>query len=217
MRIFTYILLALCFLSAPTMAREKEPLPDTYANENEIFDQAHVRGFIWGLPKEIIKAEEEATFVEESEDGTILFYYDVIRDMKVSINYEFEDNKLARVRIFSEERYVKAQERLDDFITIKRDLEKRFGPPEGEEFVWRDRREENFPERWANTILFGHLDIVIRWETTETNVTSFIGRPDKTQVPVMFVLYESVRAKQKREDALQKQREDAIRIIPQSY
>ena len=88
-----------------------------------------------GCLKKFIKENERGTFIENPEDeeddeaGNTLFFLDKIRGLRSTIGYEFEDNKLWRVRIFIEKKYFYQQERLDDLLTIQADLNARFGKP----------------------------------------------------------------------------------------
>jgi hypothetical protein len=217
-------ILMLIALAVPTYAHAQSGYEGTilpsYENEDEIADQANVRGFIWGLPKEIIKAEEQANFAEKSEDGKILYYVDRIRGIKSSINYEFDNNKLTRVRIFSEKSYFYPQMRMDDLIKIKRDLDKRFGEPLEQNFIWTgDDYDKDYPKMWGYAILGGNLQIVITWQDAETFVTAYAGTKNGTR-PVLFVTYEDRKAKEANMERVKKQSMDIVPdpslILPQS-
>ena len=121
------LIIVFSFFTLSVQAEEAEVLM-SYDDASDILDQAHVRGFIWGLPASVIKEEEKSIFVEEAEDGA-LFYVDIIRGIKSSVTYEFRDDKLDRVRIFSEKDYSKPQDRMEDLVKIKRDLDITFWRP----------------------------------------------------------------------------------------
>lgn len=188
----------------PVYAQERKTL-DSYEDEDIILNQGNVRGFVWGLPKEIIREGEEGTFVEESEDGNVLYFVDKIRSMHVSINYEFENNKLNRVRIFSEKGYPFPQHRLDDLMQIKQDLTQRFGEPKDEKMYWKKDRNKNFPGNWGYDILAGDLTIIINWENPETSVRAYLGEGQKPYKPILFVTYEDRQTKLLKSQAKQRE------------
>lgn len=207
LRIGFILFVVLSFVPLPILAQESEQL--SYEDASEILDQADVRGFIWGLPPSIIKAEEKSIFVEEADDGT-LFYVDNIRGIKSSITYEFEYNKLNRVSIFSENEYPKPQDRIDDFVKIKRDLDQRFGVPTEENFDWKKDTDKKYPDQWGWTVYRGDLDITITWKNVDTLVTAYLGSPEPYD-PVLFVTYEDRKAKQAKAD---KKNKKSLKIMP---
>ena len=74
---------------------EREYLENNYAGD--------LRGFFWGLSPTVILEHEPAYFLGE-ENGS-LFYQDYYDDIKVTIGYEFVDNKLWRAKTFNEKFY----------------------------------------------------------------------------------------------------------------
>lgn len=183
------ILMSMLFAGAPiadSYAQNLEGL--SYEEAAKILDQADIRGFVWGLPSSIIKAEEKAIFVEEDETGA-LFYVDTIRDLKSSVTYEFENDKLFRVQTFIEKKYSKPQERVQDLVKIKQDLVRRFGEPESEEFDWATDTDKGSPEVWGWTVYRGELTITLKWKTSRSLVTVYLGSPTKYD-PIFVITYE---------------------------
>jgi hypothetical protein len=163
-----------------------------------------VRGFIWGLPKEIIKENEKGTFVGEEVDeetgevGDTLFFLDIIHGIRTTIGYEFKENRLWRVRIFIEKRYFDPKDRLEDLLTIQTDLNIRFGKPVSEEMKWVDKREMNYPDSWGWAIFRGELFMTSVWRNKETEVTSYLGAKEKYK-PILSVTYEQLSTKLEQE------------------
>lgn len=157
-------------------------------------EQTPVRGFVWGLPKEIVKSHEMGTFVGDEStvvDGKaqdILFFRDKIRGLFTTIGYEFTDNKLWRVRIFIENKYVEQQDMIKDLLTIHTDLNKRFGAPKTEEMQWIDKRNLNYPESWGWSVFRGELIMTSQWQDGETDVRTYLGAKTKYK-PTMNVTY----------------------------
>lgn len=135
-----------------------------------------LRGFVWGLPPTVILENEKATFLGE-ENGT-LFYKDYVRDMQVTVAYEFHENKLWRARTFIENEYIDPYDRIEHLIQIRSDLTKRFGEPVDEKFEWLKETEKNFPKKWGWAVFRGELFITIKWQNQETEVVAFLGAPE---------------------------------------
>jgi hypothetical protein len=194
------------FLS-DAQAQEQEEIrpPISLEMRERIVDEAHVRGFIWGLPPSVIKEQEAGIFVEQADDGT-LFFVDTIDDMKSSLTYEFENDKLSRVRIFSERTYNRPQDRINDLAKVKRYLDARFGDPIKEDFEWKSDRDKKFPDQWGWAVYRGELNITITWGDAETFVTAFLGSK-KPFRPALFFIYEDAKARQAKES-------EALKISP---
>ena len=199
MRLFIiYLLMCCCFAFAyPAMAQESTPQINKEMRD-KILNEAHVRGFVWGLPRSVIKEQEAGNFVEEAEDGT-LFFVDRIDGIKSSITYEFVDDKLYRARVFSERTYTRPQDRINDLAKVKRYFDARFGAPIKEDFEWKSDRDKKFPNEWGWTVYRGELNITITWQDEETFVTAFLGSK-KPFKPVLFFVYEDAQLRQGRID-----------------
>jgi hypothetical protein len=193
--LFFGVFFSFCLPQQQAQAQEvKSSPPVSEEMKRRILDEAHVRGFIWGLPPSVIKDKEPGHFVEEADDGT-LFFVDKIDGLKSSLTYEFEDNKLSRVRIFSERTYTRPQDRIRDLTKVKRYLDARFGEPLKEDFEWKSDRDKKFPNQWGWTVYRGDLNITITWADEETFVTGFLGSKRPYQ-PALFFVYEDAKGKQ---------------------
>ncbi len=206
MRVILALFLIVSVFCSISYAQEIEKL--TYEDASEILDQADVRGFVWGLPRSIILEEEKAIFVEESNGA--LFYVDTIRGIRSSITYEFEDDKLYRVRIFSEKKYPRPQDRMEDLVKIKRDLVKRFGDPKEEKFEWLNDTDKKYPESWGVAVYRGDLSITINWDGTRSDVSAYIGSY-KPYKPVLLVTYEDAKAKKAK---IEEKAAEDLKILP---
>lgn len=153
-----------------------------------------VRGFIWGLPSAVVKANEAGTFIGEDraqiegQTQEVLFFRDKIRGLFTTIGYEFIDNKLWRVRIFIEDKYVEQQDMIRDLLTIQTDLNKRFGKPVVEEMQWLDKRNLNYPDSWGWSVFRGELIMTSQWQDGETDVATYLGAKTKYK-PILSVTY----------------------------
>lgn len=189
MKIITTLLILMFFVPV-VMAQEVAPSEDTA-----------LRGFIWGLPKGIIRQNEKGTFM--AEEGDTLFFLDTIRGLRTTIGYEFQDNKLWRAKVFIEKSYFEQQERLDDLLTIQTDLNNRFGAPVVEEMKWIKEREKDYPESWGWAIFRGELLMTSIWRNSKTEATTYLGATEKFK-PILSVTYEHLPTKQALEQVRQK-------------
>jgi hypothetical protein len=168
----------LIFLSFPVMAKEQPP----------------VRGFIWGLPKEIIKEYESGRFVAEESnviDGDtheVVFFRDKIRDLYTNIGYEFLNGKLWRVQIFVENRYNEQQNLIRDLLTVQTDLNSRFGEPTAQDMKWFNKRNYDYPDAWGWSVFRKELIMTSLWQEGETDVTTYLGAKEKYN-PELIVTY----------------------------
>lgn len=203
MRIYLILLLTF-FVTFPARAQD-----DVTQVSDEFLEVGNVRGFIWGLPPEIIKQEEKGSFVEQDEEGR-LFFVDMMLGMKVSITYEFENNKLIRAQIFSEKKYPYPQERIEDLVKIKKNISLQLGEPKQENFKWIKDTDKQYPESWGWSVYRGDLIIDIVWDTPDSYVTTYLGAP-KPFSPVFVVTYEDARTKKFKSD---KKEADYFKIDP---
>ncbi len=168
-----------------------------------------VRGFIWGIPPSIIQQEETSTAL--GSEGNALFYLDNIDGRKSTIGYEFDDNKLWRVKIFNEKEYVDMLGRIDDLMVTQQRLTEKFGPPVSEDLLWKDKKEQESPESWGWAVYRGELFFETIWREGNTQVNAYLGAETR-YTPEMTVTYENIQTKQ----ALQaeKKKQDKILFQP---
>lgn len=203
---FLVIFLTLFFsISAPLLAAEEKDLTDEELIETKPELIGVLRGFVWGLPPTVILEHEKAIFLGE-ENGS-LFYKDYVRDMQVTIAYEFFDNKFWRAKTFIEKEYSKPQDRIEDLIKVRSDLTKRFGEPVSEEFKWLKDTEKGYPHYWGWAVFRSELFITIKWRNKETEITAYLGAKEYLQ-PEFNITYvdleaDKVMRMQKRKNLLQ--------------
>ena len=176
-------------------------------NAQETLDDAPIRGFIWGLPADIIQENERGRFVDEEvfdDQNKALFFVDRIRGMRVSIAYEFMNDRLWQARIFIDKNYFDPQDRMEDLLTIHTDLTNRFGPPDDEEMSWINPREKNFPDAWGWAVFRQELIMTSTWRNEETMVQTYLGAKEKYN-PIMSVTYTYLPTKLEIDKTQQKQ------------
>lgn len=161
--IFAFLLFVMPSLS---FAYDENAPDDQYLFQNE---EDVARGFIWDLSPQIIKENEKATFIGESEEGTI-FFIDNIYGEKSTIAYNFDSEKLSRIVIFSEKVYRDFEQRITDLLTLQSILSTRYGPPTQENFIWRDPGAPYKPKDWGMAVYSGDLRISIFWQQPNQDI-----------------------------------------------
>ena len=159
--------------------------------------QDDVRGFVWSLPRSVIKENEKGVFIDETEEGSLV-YVDNIMGVKSTIGYEFLDDKLWRVKIFSEKKYIYQQDRIDDLLLLQQKFTERFGEPTLEEFIWKKPYEKNFPEYWGWAVFRSELDIRILWQTKTGNFSIMLDSAALFE-PELIMTFESLEGAQKQQ------------------
>lgn len=202
------LILMFCFVPTAIKAQETQTPNEQRlsAKQKEVFLNKNLdgvlRGFVWGLPPTVILENERGTFAgqEDIGEGDVrLFYLDYIKGMRSTIGYDFKNDQLWRARIFIEKKYSNPQERLEDLMTIRKDLVKRFGQPVDETMTWYDNKERNWPDSWGWAVLRGELMMRIVFRNKETEVVAFLGAKQKLnpriEDPDLNVTYTRLSAK----------------------
>ena len=187
-RYFFIIFISVVGLSVPAVSQTEKSSEQEIETAVEEEDGI-VRGLIWGLSPDIVKAYEKSTFLEEEENT--LFYFDTMWGMRSLIGYEFLDNKLWRIRIFNEKKYSDPKERILDVMRLQVALEERFGAPVLRELKWKDDKEKEFPKYWGWALYQGDLEIRMSWHSEDTEVTLTAGKSDEPYNPKVVVEYKN--------------------------
>lgn len=176
-----FLTLLAYFIAIPTSLNAMEDYPELF------------RGFIWGLTPEIVKEEERSTFIDEdtSAAGTILLYIDKIDGKKHSISYSFVDNKLSKIVIGNEKKYLKDQDRIDDLVKWNNMISETYGEPISEDMKWRPSEDRDKPDRWGWAVYRGELFITTQWRKGDTLVTTYLGATEK-YFPKLTLTYEKI-------------------------
>lgn len=129
------------------------------------------RGNSWGNSISDVKKQEKATFV--SEEKGCLYYEGIVADIiNVSIVYRFFDGHLSEGVYFSQESYVNRNLYIRDYERLKELLIKKYGEPDSDKTVWRNRLYKDNPEKWGTAISIGHLAYMAEWNTKTTRITT---------------------------------------------
>ena len=163
---------------------EKEYL---FSSEDDV-----VRGFIWGLPPEIITEGEKGTFIGneiESKGEQVTFFIDKIFNVRSTIGYEFKNDKLWRVKVFNEKKYHDPQDRIEDLLKIQNYFTERYGDPIQENFFWKNNEQRNTVDNWGWALYRGNLAIEMLWQTVDSNIRISLKSPEPLD-PEFIIIFE---------------------------
>lgn len=206
--LFMVVLISTCLVSHSHAQKKQILTPEERAAILDKDLNGVFRGFVWGLPPTVILENEKSAFMEE-QDGTLI-YFNYIRGIKSTIAYEFHENKLWRIRVYIEKRYLRPQDRIEDLLTVQEDLTERYGKPVQEDFLWKKKTEQDYPESWGWAVYRGELIVNILWQNEETKVYAYLGA-SKPSEPKFHITY--VDRKMEKELS-SRAREKDLRIAP---
>jgi len=125
--------------------------------------------FVWGVSREDVLKFETAVFYQ-TLDGSLYFVEDGT-DKKV-IRYDFQGNKLWRIReYYSELHKPNPQMVMNMLIDVSNRLKSRYGAPQKEELIWKDRTYRNYPQFYARAYGMGDLTFRTTWENDVSVIT----------------------------------------------
>lgn len=140
-----------------------------------------MRGFIWGVSMDDVRASETA--VSAGEDESNLFYMDEIslprvygggaaqaerQTFKMLIQYHFTGNKLDSMRYdFVLTGITHPSQVMDRAMTLQLWLDTAFAQVSEPVFNFRNTREEKTPARWPWAIIRGDGSMRIAWKTDD--------------------------------------------------
>lgn len=148
--------------------------------------------YVWGVPMEAVKELEYkklTPLLQEVENA--LFYQIKYRGQKSIISYEFEDNKLVRGQINVYEQHPNAQKWFDLLLEEQIDLEKYFGEPLREEFIWTNKSRMNYPEEWRFALFEGQMEAHLAFAKEVTAVKVALAQESLFKIG-MTIAYEQI-------------------------
>jgi len=154
--------------------------------------------YVWGVPMEAVKELEykkRTPFLQEVENA--LFYQIRYRGRQSIISYEFEDNKLVRGQIDIYEQHPNAQKWFDLLLEEQIDLEKEFGAPIREEFIWKNNARRNYPEEWRFALLEGQVEVHLGFFKEGTVAKVALAQKELFKIGMTIIYEKADRQKEK--------------------
>lgn len=131
------------------------------------------RIFVWGVTKEDVKKYETAIFYKEDKDTAYFIEYPSKKDFRRLIKYDFIENKLVAARYDFEDFTNPNPDNVVDFYnSFKEKISKSLGVESKEDFIWKTKGYQKFPEYWNGAIRSGDLKIQSRWVFKKDNLAT---------------------------------------------
>jgi hypothetical protein len=120
----------------------------------------------WGCTKSQVKSTESLeTFLDKDE---ILGYSTSVANLECTLGFYFKNNSLYKgAYIFSEEHSNK-NDYLMDYFSLKQLLKEKYGEPQIDEIIWKNKLYQDDKENYGLAISIGHLELYCNWETEDT-------------------------------------------------
>jgi hypothetical protein len=127
------------------------------------------RYFIWDVGREDVRAFETAKWYKD--DGESSFYVEQPDEFRRTIRYDFRNDKLWRAQFsYNELQYPTPFMVLDRAAAEQVELEKIYGLPTREEFIWNSPRYRPYPELLGSAFRMGDVRIRTTWELPDSKV-----------------------------------------------
>lgn len=136
-------------------------------------DSGDFRGFVWGVTPGDVQKYETAKFYKE-QDGSLYFLERPSKkDFRRMIRYDFKDGKLWRgdyeYQEYSEPDSNAPLNRYEDMVRL---LEKEYGKPGADDFLWKDKTYYGYPKFWGRALRSGDLVRRTTWLFGETRIVA---------------------------------------------
>ena len=131
------------------------------------------RMFVWNVTKKEVKKYETALFYKEDEDALYFIEYPSKKDFRRLIKYDFVDDKLVSARYDFEDFTNPNPDNIVDFYNAyKKNISTGLDVTGDENFIWRNKIYQRFPEFWNGAIRSGDLKIETRWVFKQSNLAT---------------------------------------------
>ena len=161
-----------------------------YAWQTE--EKTHFRNTHWGMSKEQVIETEGKPVRDEIVEGLNAIAYDSKIDEKhCAIIYYFAENKLVSSKYHFLHNHINLNLYLFDFANLKKNLIKKYGEPKEHKPVWLNDLYKNSPDDIGRAISYGHLKLLTKWETPETNI--FLGIMGDNYKIKLIIEYSSIK------------------------
>lgn len=129
------------------------------------------RNFIWGAtPDDVLKFETAKYY--KTENGS-LYFVDLPSkdDFRRVVRYDFQNDKLWRGSYeYQELKNPNPNRILERYEDFKVELQKQYGEPTDELFIWKSKLYRNYPQFWGRALLSKDLKLRTEWELPDNKV-----------------------------------------------
>lgn len=127
----------------------------------------------WGMSKSDVKNSEPLKLFQEEDD--LLVYKTKVLNKNVFVGYVFIDNQLVRTKYVLAESHSNQNDYIDDYLSFKAILEKKYGKPVDDQTIWRNDLYKSEYSDWGMAISIGHLVFHSTWITSSTEIMNILS------------------------------------------
>ena len=146
----------------------------------EISKDYDFRNFIWGVSRADVKRYETAIPYKEEKNSLYFLERPSKRDFVRIIKYDFVQNSLVSAQYsFQDLTYPRPDTIVDLYEKFKGKISTSFEIKETENFIWREKTYQRYPDYWASAIRSEQLKIESSWDLgNKTKITLTLGFKD---------------------------------------
>ena len=128
----------------------------------------------WGMSKTEIQEIEGSPDIV-NEDYLVYNNQTIGGKYNAKIYYIFVDSKLVRAKYIVDEDHTNKNDYINDFLSIKELLSKKYGEPLEEQKNWKNDLYKGDSQNYGTAISIGHLSLLYIWRTSTTDITAYLS------------------------------------------
>lgn len=137
--------------------------------ENQSGIKRHFRNSRWGMNQaQVVRLEGSPNHRENSGGLDIFQYPQKVLNMDCMIGYVFADNKLAKAKYSFIAKFEDNNQYVREYEKIRDILVQKYGKPEAEMNLWRDKMYQDDRSYWGLAVSRGHCEFNSQWQDSET-------------------------------------------------
>lgn len=138
---------------------------------NRAGEKRHFRNARWGMNQaQVVRLEGSPNHRENSGGLDIFQYPQKVLDMDCMIGYVFADNKLAKAKYSFIAKFEDNNQYIREYEKIRDILVQKYGKPEAEMTLWRDKMYQDDRPSWGLALSQGHCEFNSQWQDSETAI-----------------------------------------------
>ncbi len=158
----------------------------------ELAKQYNFRKTNWGMNQtEVIQCEENVSiFLKDYSKDNILIFQGYANGIPCYILYEFANGKLTQTAYwfyYFDKSLSNKNDYISEYSNLKENLTKKYGTPLIDQQNWNNNLYRNDSKNWGLAISLGHLNVISRWETADTEIELVLwGKDDSINLSIVY-------------------------------
>jgi len=151
------------------------------------------RNLNWKMTQQQVKLKEKSlSLLDTSPD--VLFYKGDVLGYSTGVLYEFTHNQLSSAFFCFEINNSSENKYVEDYENIKEKLNSKYGQPDTDEIIWREKLYENDPEHIGLAIASQHVVYKCKWYNGGTVISLAMSAKDyKINIVLLYQCYELIK------------------------